>query len=38
MKVDEIKDELKKRNISYNKNYKKNELVELLTKSDVENK
>jgi hypothetical protein len=32
-KVEEIKDELKKRNITYNKYLKKNELIELLGKA-----
>ena len=35
---DDLKNELKKRNINYSKTAKKNELIDLLTKSDVENK
>jgi hypothetical protein len=37
LKVDDLKNELKKRNISYPKNARKNELVDLLLKKD-ENK
>jgi hypothetical protein len=32
LKVDELKNELKKRNINFPKNARKNELIELLTK------
>lgn len=38
LKVDEIKNELKKKGISFSKNLKKNELIELLSKSDEGNK